>query len=87
MILLRNKNDNTKSLLVGVNEDDHKVLQFIFDNHIMWGFHTFVHINDKNKDDMLVKQMLARHPEAVCIAQLTCPEGFVPKYDKQEINK
>ena len=85
MIRIINKTDSTKALLIGTNEDDHTVMQFIFDNHIMWGFHTLIHINDNNKDSILVKQILAEYPTAVCIAKLTCPEGFVPNYPKEEI--
>lgn len=85
MIKLINKTDKTKALLIGENENDHETMQFIFDNNIMWGFHTLIHISDKNKDDMLVKQLLVKYPNITCIAQLNCPEGFVPNYDKKEI--
>lgn len=85
MIVLRNKYDNTKSLLIGLSQDDEKVLQFIYDNNIMWGFYQLIHINESNKlaHDM-VKKVISKFPSATAIAFLSCPEGYVPKYDKVE---
>ncbi len=85
MILLRNNKDATKSLLVGENENDDKVLSFIMSNHIMWGFYSLIHVTDKNKELPITKMILAKYPTATCIAQLSCPEGFVPKYETREI--
>ena len=85
MIILRNKKDNTKAMIIATSEDDEKVLQFLFDNHIVWGFYQLLHIGRGHNGDMeIVKQVLAKYPTALAIANLSSPEGFVPKYEKVE---
>lgn len=77
MILLQSKSDNTKAILIGETDNDHKVLTFLFDVNIVWGFYQLTHICDKNKDDAQVMQILSRYPNATCIAYLNSPQGFV----------
>lgn len=86
MILLRNKSDNTKSILIALDDNDHKVLEFMFNNHIVWGFYRLIHVGEKNDKYPIVKQLKKKFPTVKAIAQLSCPDGFVPKYQKEEVD-
>lgn len=77
MILLQSKSDNTKAILIGETDNDHRVLTFLFNTSIVWGLYKLIHISDKNKDDAQVMQILSRYPHVTCIAYLNSPRGFV----------
>lgn len=57
----------------------------MYDNHIVFGFYRLIIISDKNLLIPEVQAILNKFPNVTAIAYLSCPEGFVPAYNKEKI--
>lgn len=85
MKLLTNNKNKTKALLIAESEDDYKVLRFLYDEHICWGFYQILTVSDNTKNEANVEALIKRYPTLVGVGWMHCPTGFVSAYKKKEI--
>jgi len=86
MKLLTSKSDNTKAIMIGMNDDDIKTLRFMFDMHIVWGFYR-IWTKGKGLSNENIQPLLDRFPEATIIGFFHSPKGFVPPYKTEDLDE
>lgn len=89
MIVLISNKDKTRSLLLGENENDRKVLRFLYDNNICWGYYAIWEKQSDmhSTDDPKIQSILKKFPATTAVGFFSSPEGFVPYYDKKDLTE
>jgi len=85
MILLVNKKDNTRAIFLAESDSDIKVLSFLYETHVCWGFYQIAIVTDSNKKVAQVAPILKLYPNCKGIGWLHSPTGFVEDYQKRKI--
>lgn len=89
MKLLKNKTDNTKVAIIAVGKDDAEVLQFLYDNHICFGFYQLSHyvseLPNSEQPTKLLGELRDTGLDVQAIAFINEVKGFVPEYPKKEV--
>lgn len=89
MQVLIGKKDSTRSILIGETESDKKVLRFLYDNSICWGYYCIWerHPDNRGANDPKIKAILEKFPTATAVGFFHSPKGFVPPYHKVDLSK